>query len=583
MNQFLKTMLAGFGVALLFLHAAPTFAQPFAEDRFANHRFATPVEPLPVNPAIRFRERPLEFPIVAEHARVWPAQQLSTAERVRVREFRFVGNTVFSQAQLAKVIAQFANRDVSAEELEEARRQLTLHYVNHGFINSGALLKEQNAADGMVTFTIIEGTLAETKITGNRHYHTDYLAAKIARGAGRPFNVLSLREALQVLRENANVRRINAEVQPGMRLGEALLGVAVEENSPYQIALEFDNHRPASIGAERLRLVAASSNLTGRDDALQLNAGLTRNGLNQISSPLRDFALTYKSPPSRSYANLQFAYSRGDSAVIEEPFRALDISSRSENVSFGVRQSLGKTTRRETALSLTLEHRQSQTFLGGVPFSFSRGDLNGKAQTTALRFGGEFLNRTPRQVFAARSLLSWGGDFAGSTHNSQAPNGRFLTWLGQAQYVRVLDESGRQLVLRVNGQWANRPLLSVEQFAIGGANSVRGYRENQLVRDEGIVASAEFHIPVAFAKSGKEVLVLVPFADFGYGKNLSVASSPIITGSDSIGSAGLGLLYTPNRRFNAQLFWGHPFRKLTTPGGDLQDKGIHFYFVWNLL
>ncbi len=568
---------------LLLLRTAPGLAQSsFGDAHFAKYRFAAPT-PLPVNAEIRLRDRPLEFPIAIERARVWPAQQLSTAERVRVREFHFAGNTAFSQVELAKVIAQFSNRDVTAEELEEARRKLTLHYVNHGYVNSGALLKEQNSAEGVLTFTIIEGTLAEIKITGNQRYRTNYLAAKIARGAGRPFSVNAVREALQVLRENPNVRRINAEVQPGVRLGEALLKVDVDENSPYQIALEFDNHRPASIGGERLRLVAASSNLTGRDDLLQWNAGLTQGGLHQFSSPLRDFALTYKSPPSRRNANLQFAYSKGDSAVIEEPFKSLDISSRSENVDVGVRQLLGKTTRRETAFSLMVEHRQSQTFLGGVPFSFSRGDFNGKAQTTALRFGGEFLNRAPREVFAARSLLSWGGDFSGSTHNALPPNGRFLTWLGQAQFVRVLDESGRQLVLRANGQWSNRPLLSVEQFAIGGANSVRGYRQNQLVRDKGIVASAELHLPIVFAKSGKEILVLVPFADFGHGKNLSVSSAPILTGSDTIGSAGLGLLYTPNRRVNAQLFWGHPFRKISSPGGDLQDKGIHFFLSWNLL
>jgi len=519
---------------------------------------------------------------------VAPVPRLSTVERVTVREFRFEGNTVFTQAQLAKLMAPYLNREISAEELEEARRQLTLHYVNSGFINSGALLKEQPVRDGTITFTIIEGTLTDIKVTGNRHYRTDYLVEQVSRGVGPPFNLTAARNTLQVLRQNPNISRINAEVQPGVRPGAASLNVAVQEANPYRIALEFDNHRPASIGAERLRLVTSSSNLTGRDDALFLRTGLTRNGLRQSAlSGQHDLSLTYQSPPSRDNTSFQFNYSKGDAAVIEEPFRTLDISSRSENAGIGLRLVPRRTITSEFALTLNLEHRQSTAFLAGQPFSFARGDVNGKAQTTALRFGQEWLRRGQTQVFTARTLVSWGGNFQGSTHNALAPNGSFLTLLGQTQYVRLLNNSGRQLILRLSGQWANRPLLSVEQFAVGGANSVRGYRENQLVRDRGLVTSAEMRVPVLLDRSGRERLSLAPFVDFGYGANIATVTSTLPTataapGRDTLSSAGLGVIYTPNRHLNAQLYWGHPLRSFSSPGGDLQDKGIHFSLVWNL-
>ena len=40
------------------------------------------------------------------------------------------------------------------------------------------------------------------------------------------------------------------------------------------------------------------------------------------------------------------------------------------------------------------------------------------------------------------------------------------------------------------------PLLPIEQIAIGGIDTVRGYRENQLVVDNGWMTSAELRIPL---------------------------------------------------------------------------------------
>src|SRR5687767_2423110 len=64
-------------------------------------------------------------------------------QRVLVREIRVIGSTVFTKAELARVTAPYVNRELSAEDLEALRRELTLLYVNRGYVNSGALLPDQ--------------------------------------------------------------------------------------------------------------------------------------------------------------------------------------------------------------------------------------------------------------------------------------------------------------------------------------------------------------------------------------------------------------------------------------------------------
>lgn len=512
----------------------------------------------------------------APQATVSGDNTLSSTENLLVKGFRFEGNTVFSDEELAKQLESFTNREVTADELEKARTSLTQFYIERGYINSGATLPDQDVANGIITFAITEGRITDFKLVGNRHFRPRYLKRQIVPDEKAPLNVLSIRDRLQLLRQNSNITSLNADVQPGSRPGEATLVVDVTETSPYGASLIFDNHRPPSVGGERLTLFLSNTNVTGLDDSLDVGLGLTEDDL-KFSNPtdLRNLSLSYRSPVIASQTRLAGSYIKSDTAVIEEPFRSLNITSRSENYSLGLQKSLQHTLNRDSNLSLSLEHRKSASFLFGQPFSFSLGDKDGVSETTALRIGADYLRRDTGRVFASRILLSYGGDFGGSTDNPEPPNGRFLTVLGQLQHVQRLDDQGKRLILRFDGQWSNNPLLTVEKFAVGGANSVRGYRENQLVRDKGYSASAEARLPLIYDKTGRETLTLAPFFDFGGGKNLSAAQAGA-NEKNHISSLGVGLLYTDNKRLNAQIYYGYALQNIDDSRGDLQDKGIHF-------
>lgn len=114
-----------------------------------------------------------------------------------------------------------------------------------------------------------------------------------------------------------------------------------------------------------------------------------------------------------------------------------------------------------------------------------------------VRASQEWVHRTPEQVWAVRSTFSVGVDLLGATINAGAvPDGRFFAWLGQFQWVRRLWDTDSQLILRSDLQIAADPLLPLEKLAIGGAVTVRGYRENVFARDNGWVSSLEFRIPI---------------------------------------------------------------------------------------
>jgi hemolysin activation/secretion protein len=494
--------------------------------------------------------------------------------RVFLREIRVLGSTVFSAEDLARVTAPYLNRELTAEDLEALRVALTLLYVNRGYINSGAILPDQTVAEGVVTYQIVEGWLAGIEMEGHRWFRPGYLQKRLALAARPPLNVNALQQQLQLMLEDPRIQRLNAELKPGTRPGEALLDVGVEERFPGKLWLDFNNYQSPAVGAERGLVTLEHQNLTGNGDFLTL-----RYGKSEGVDPILDFK--YALPLTAWDTNASFQYRQNTFVVVEEPFEELDIESESEIFTLAFRQPVYRTPSTEVALELIGERLSHQTFLLGEPFTLSPGARNGEAIVTAVRTAQEFLHRTQAQVIAARSRISVGVDALGSTlHQDGQPDSRFLAWLGQAQWVRrfppLLDT---QVILRSDLQLADDALLTLEQVAVGGRYSVRGYRENTLVRDNAFLASLETRVPLIRNTRWADFLQVAPFVDYGRGWN----TKPPTGEPKSLASVGVGLRWAVTIgspfpiRPQIEVYWGRRLRKVEPDRGpNLQDEGIHF-------
>jgi hemolysin activation/secretion protein len=495
--------------------------------------------------------------------------RLPFAVRAMVRKFRISGNTVFSDAELAKIAAPFENREISTSDLEELRRQLTLHYVNRGYINSGAVIPDQRITDGVVEIRIIEGRLARIDVEGTEHFRKDYFSDRIALHAGPPLNLVELEQELQIRLRDPLVASINAQLVPGDRPGEAVLKTRVAEAPRYDVGVSLDNKLSPSLGEAVLTLHAAARNLSGNGDILSGDFGIAEG----IS---HDLKLRYRTPVTARDTALGVYYDRAKAEVVQKPFNALDITSEIETVGGQISQPIFRTVNREITLAAALERRRSETALLGEPFSFSPGVEDGKATVSVLRLAQELLHRTREQVLAARSTLSLGLDAFGSTVHENAPDSRYVAWLGQFQWVRRFGERGHQVHFRANGQVTDDSLLPMEQFSVGGLDSVRGFRTNQLVRDQGYTVSLEYRLPVFANPAGWRNLHVAAFLDTGAAKNRGGPNPD----PSRLTGIGLGLVWSPSPKYFAEIYFADGRTSVPEqPGHSLQDDGIHFRFV----
>jgi hemolysin activation/secretion protein len=385
-----------------------------------------------------------------------------------------------------------------------------------------------------------------------------------------------------LLQRNPLISKINAELSTGFTPGGVILQVTVEEANTFNVQVAIDNNRSPSVGTFRREVTVSEANLLGLGDSASIGYKNT-DASNELE-------LNYTVPFNSTDGTVSFKYRLASSEVIESPFDQLNISSDYRNYEFNLHQPIirkvNEKSSQEFALGLNFSRQESDNYLSGKKFQFSTGaDENGHTNISALRLSQEYTNKGFKDVFLARSEFSFGLNWFDATINNsvdplsktELPDSNFFIWRGQLQWLHLLN-TDTTLLLRSGLQFADRPLVSLEQFGYGGFNTVRGYRQDAQLTDNGIFAGAELQYPLYHNLSGSNLLSIHPFIDVGTGWN----TGRVDPKNNTLLGAGFGLQWRSGDRFKARLDYGIPLIDINS--GDKktwQENGIYFTLEYN--
>ena len=493
---------------------------------------------------------------------------------VRINRIVFQGNSVISTDELNGLVAPYLGKELNEADLEDLRLQITRHYIERGFVNSGALFGESPVSGQDLTVQLVEGRLKAIHLRGMDGLENDYVLKRLARDPEAVFNVDQLRERFQLLLDDPLFRRMNARILPGDKLGEAVLDVDVVRAVPYQWSVFANNYRPPSIGENVLGMSGWIRNLTGYGDHLEISVQRSPAHANSTRA-----SLGWQIPLNAFGTQLSVQFDRGLSSVIEEPIRDLAIQSSLDSKDIGLSQTLTETLSHKLSVGLHRTDRKSQTTLAGLPFSFVPAEPTGIVKISAWRFWQEYGFRTEQQVLTLRSTFSVARNnlqpVAGLPAGATVPDDQnYRVWIGQAQYVRRVLDNGAQFVWRGTLQQTSDRLLSLDRMSVGGIYTVRGYRENELLWHKGRIFNFEFNYPLMRQSEHGVGFALIPFYDIGRGHN---QAEPTETMS-SVGLAsrlnwrGIRLDVVVAKRLR------HP-DDVVPRGGALQDRAMHVQLV----
>ncbi|MDJ0568742.1 MAG: ShlB/FhaC/HecB family hemolysin secretion/activation protein, partial [Pleurocapsa sp. MO_192.B19] len=430
-----------------------------------------------------------------------------------------------------------------------------------------------------------EGELAEIRILpaeDSLKLNSNYIRSRLNLAVSKPLNIYELQEALQLLQLDPLIDSISATLSAGSRPEQSILEVTVSEADSFNLQVFGDNNRSPSVGSFRRGGIITEANLWGWGD--RLSFGYTNTDGSDA------FDVAYTIPINPYNGTLNFSFNNTDNEVVESPFNILDIESESSSYEVTLRQPILQNIDRDTrtfdevALGVTAFWRNSESSLGNDPFPLSPGaEADGDLGIFALRFAQEWTRQNASSVFTLRSEFSLGLDAFDATTNKQIagveriPDSRFFAWRGQTQYVHLLAPE-TLLILRGSLQIANDALLGAEQFSVGGFNTVRGYRQDAILTDNGFLASAELRLPISKGFSESGVLQIIPFFDYGKGWNNFDVANP---DPNNLASTGVGLLWR-EENFNLRFDYGIPLIDIDSRDKTLQEQGLYLSLQWNL-
>ncbi|MDZ8259043.1 ShlB/FhaC/HecB family hemolysin secretion/activation protein [Nostoc sp. ChiQUE01b] len=567
-----------------FIAASISITEPVLARMLAPRFFTQQIPTIPQSPQIpSFMEEPQQE---LQPPSLMPTPEIpkGNRERIQVERFVFKGNTVLSTQKLESVVASYTNREITFSELLEARTAVTNLYIQQGYVTSGAffpVIENQviPISKGIVTIQIVEGKLEQISIVGSARLQ-NYIRERLRTNTTKVFNSKHLLIGLQLLQTDPLIAKISAVVDKGSQLNTSVLNITVKPRQPFKIEAVLDNSRSPAIGTFQRRVELSNANLFGLGDRLSIGYRNT-DGSNTLTT-------SYSIPINPQNGTVQFFYANSSANVVERPFSRLDIlsSARAYEVTFRqpILQQANSDSTQEFALGLTASRLESESSLLNSPFPLSVGaDSRGRTRISSIRFFQEWTQRHRQGALVARSQLSLGVGAIDATINKSAPDSRFLSWRGQVAWLRRLARNGTSLLVRTDIQFADQALVTLEQFGLGGTSSVRGYRQDTFLTDNGFLLSTQVLIPIW--RTDTEQLELIPFFDMGTSWNKNADRDTAIPVSTStLASIGIGIRYQLADRLSASLDWGIPLIEVNT-NSDLrtwQENGVYFSINYRL-
>lgn len=462
-----------------------------------------------------------------------------------VNAFSVSGENPLSDADTKNVLSPFLGEHQGVDGLLVAAEELEAAIISAGFSFNRVLLPPQTLEAGVVELKVMQIVLANVEVKGNQYFSDENIINSVPGliVGTTPDTQLLARQL--IVANNHPSKRINIR----MRQSEGIEGidavVDVQDQRPWQIFSVLNNIGTSKTGRLRLSVGGQHNNLLGFDDSF--TASYTTSPGN--TSDVKQWGFNYRIPVYRYSGSFNFFYSRSDvdSGTIQSVF---DVS--------GAGKFLGGNYTHTFVNKKNYRHRMSfgvedKFFDNNVSFLGTPIGIDVRSRPMILTYAGEYQMEKSRLSFNVSYVRNLGGGngntksaYASSRSNAEQVwdvlryNGTYYRGLAKDWLVK----------LTLKGQWSNEPLISGEQFGIGGVNSVRGFEERVVTGDRGNQATIQFSRPLF-----KNMAQLRLFTDIGHAKVISPSAGQIA--SQTLMGIGAGITWRWKENLNFSIDYAH--------------------------
>ncbi len=479
-----------------------------------------------------------------------------------ILEFAVEGNSLLPAVAIERAVYRFLGPGGSIAQVEKAREQLERSFHDAGFLTVLVDIPEQKVADGVVRLRVTEGRVERLRVVGSKYYAQGEIRERVPEvAAGKVPYFPELQDQLAQLNRTPD-RRLTPVLKPGTAPGTVQVDLNVEDSRPLHGSLELNDRYSANTERLRLQGMLRYDNLWQRDHSLTLNFQVSPQDTNQVKVFSGSYLLPI--PGSDKLLALYAVNSRSNIAAVG----TLGVIGRGSI--FGARGIVPLPGSGSYFHSLTLgldskRFEESVTLLGAdtleTPISYA--PLLAQYSGTRQDAGG-ITQFNLGFNFAVRGLF--GNNEAEFANKRFKAHANYAYLRGDLQRTQVLPR-GWALAGRLDFQRASQPLISNEQFAAGGYESVRGYLESEALGDDAQRASLELRAPPF--QTGVEAIRQFNLVGFYEGARLTIKEPlPGQTQRYALSSAGFGLRLRAWRTMIASLDLAWPLKATANTRAD---------------
>ena len=414
------------------------------------------------------------------------------------------GNTKVTTEQIIGLLTISKGQVLNSKTLSENMRLIEQKYHDQGFI----LAKVSDVSmttDGIVTVTINEGTLEGVIVKGNDKTKSYVVTREMKVKVGDPFNAKDARRSMQKVYNLGFFEDVNMKLNPGRNPNAVILEADVVEQKTgfFSIGGGY-SEADGMIGI----LEIGDNNFRGIGDKVKIHWEFGGNASDVSDAP--NYSLSYTKPWLDSkQTSLGFNFYNMTNEY-SDYFSNGDLKSAYYKKRQGWDITMGRPSGEFVQNYITLKNNKD-TWLENeedenAPIDYGQEGAQSDGQTygadylknnfgltRSIIFNRVFDNRdnvfNPTEgqrysvsaEFAGKGL---GGDF---NFNKYTVENRRYIKVGHAQTV----------ALRLTGGYATGKLPESQLFAVGGADTVRGYEDDQFKGTKMIAATAEYRFPIA--------------------------------------------------------------------------------------
>lgn len=479
--------------------------------------------------------------------RVW-AEPAPDREPLRfdVMEFVVSGNTVLPPEQVEVALQPFMGPGKTIKDLEVAREALEKIYQDAGFLSVVVSLPNQQlGTTGEVRLDVVEAKIERLSVTG-AEYHRPSLVKQQLPGLQPGVTPYFPQVQQELSQAQTGHLQLTPLLSGGSQPELLNMEVKAQDTAPWVANVELDNRQSFNTSRGRLSVVMSHLNLFQQRHRLGLSwqyAPWRPADANTLSliyglplTPQDDLSLSF----TKSESDTPISVGSGGNTITRGEFVGVRWSRDLPARQWPVQHSLSvgvdhKNNRDRTQLVDELSSQKPPLRYTTVSLGYSLRWLPAE---------GESLDVTTTAVASNQALSGRQVDCEGERvqqfeckRSGARPD--FLAWKLMLDWSSPLwGGSNWRISAHADLQLASGPLVSGEQYSLGGVDTVRGYYDYEQSGDRGWNTRVEVISP-ARTLAGDWRLQALVFWDRGY-----VALQDALEGqvaSAHLGSLGLGV------------------------------------------